>query len=525
MTGAEKSGSTSRVEQIGRYTLLSELASGGMATVHLARQEGAAGFGRIVVVKRLHPQFAKSPDFVCMLLDEARLASRVRHPNVVPVTDVVAHEGELLLAMEYVDGLSLSHVRKSVGRGQVPLSIVSAVGAGLLTGLHAAHQAYGENGELLRIVHRDVSPQNVMLGVDGVVRVVDFGIASATERLQTTAEGQIKGKLSYMAPEQARTQAIDARADLFSSAVVLWELLTGKQFAGGTPEQRLHFILNEPFESPSVYRPEVGPELDAVIMRALSRDPQARFESAEEMTHALLLAQPAAHTVEVSQWLKKVAAPLLAHRRMMFAEAESEARSASGMRTSAESMPVARAVEATARVTGPVSGAQGRTQDAASSREAATLAPKRSNLALIGLLAGGVLVLSGSIFAWTVASGPGARAREDAARSADTSASPQSNLKSIRPKSDAARDEARHAEQAATQSEHSAVKTESAPASSAQPTPELAPQQVKPAARPKPTSRPAAPPQPLAAPPASSACSPPYELLKGGFKRYKPECL
>src|SRR5258708_3975182 len=198
-----------------------------MATVHFGTLLGPVGFSRTVAIKRLHEQFAKDPEFVSMFLDEARVAARIRHPNVVQTLDVVATEGQIFLVMEYVQGESLSHlVRATRKRGKkIPPKIVATVLAGALHGLQAAHDAKDEHGAPLGIVHRDVSPHNVLVGVDGVSRVLDFGVAKAAGRLQSTRQGQLKGKVAYMAPEQVRGAAVDRQTDVYSAAVVLWETL------------------------------------------------------------------------------------------------------------------------------------------------------------------------------------------------------------------------------------------------------------------------------------------------------------
>src|SRR5262245_3092434 len=177
---------------VGRYALYGEIASGGMATVHFERLLGPVGFSRTVAIKRLHPQFAKDPEFVSMFLDEARLAARIRHPNVVATLDVVATKGELFLVMEYVQGESLSRLARAVmARGEnLPPRIVASIMCGVLHGLHAAHEARDQRGEPLGIVHRDVSPQNVLVGIDGTARVVDFGVAKASGRHQSTRKGK-----------------------------------------------------------------------------------------------------------------------------------------------------------------------------------------------------------------------------------------------------------------------------------------------------------------------------------------------
>jgi serine/threonine protein kinase len=194
--------------------MFGEIAAGGMATVHLGRLLGPVGFSRTVAIKRLHPQYAKDPDFVSMFLDEARVAARIQHPNVVPTLDVVSLEGELFLVMDYVAGESLGRLLRALrDRGpRVPPRIVGSIMTNVLYGLHAAHEARSERGEPLGLIHRDVSPQNVLVGLDGVARVLDFGVAKAAGRVQTTGDGQVKGKLSYMPPEQIAGGEIDRRA-------------------------------------------------------------------------------------------------------------------------------------------------------------------------------------------------------------------------------------------------------------------------------------------------------------------------
>src|SRR6478736_1694730 len=178
----------------GRYALYGEIAAGGMATVHIGRLLGPVGFARTVAIKRLHPHYAKDPEFVSMFLDEARLAARIRHPNVVPTLDVVALDGELFLVMEYVQGESFARLVREARRARldVPPEVISAIVVGALNGLHAAHEATSERGEPLNIVHRDVTPQNILVGSDGVARLLDFGVAKAAGSLHaTTRDGQI----------------------------------------------------------------------------------------------------------------------------------------------------------------------------------------------------------------------------------------------------------------------------------------------------------------------------------------------
>ena len=224
---------TSAEVTVGRYALHHEIASGGMAVVHIGRLMGPVGFARTVAIKRLHPHLAHNPEFVAMFLDEARLAARIRHPNVVSTLDVVATEGELFVVMEYVPGDALARLLFTASsRGEsVPLAIASSIMVDVLHGLHAAHEASDERGQPLGLVHRDVSPHNVLVGTDGAAHLIDFGIAKAAGRAQVTREGQLKGKLAYMAPEQLKGSSggakVDRRADVFAVGTILWEIVTG----------------------------------------------------------------------------------------------------------------------------------------------------------------------------------------------------------------------------------------------------------------------------------------------------------
>src|SRR3954468_3140893 len=225
-----------------------------MATVHLGLLLGPVGFSRTVAIKRLHAQFASDPEFVSMFLDEARLAARIRHPNVVPTLDVVATGGELFLVMEYVPGESIARLSRALRerRQTIPLRVLSATMAGVLHGLHTAHEAKDERGHPLGIVHRDMSPQNVLVGTDGVARVLDFGVAKAAGRMQTTRDGQIKGKLSYMPPEQLRGGAVSRQSDIYAAGVMLWELVTGQRlFAGDNEGFVVAKVLEGNVEAPS----------------------------------------------------------------------------------------------------------------------------------------------------------------------------------------------------------------------------------------------------------------------------------
>jgi serine/threonine protein kinase len=306
------------------YAMHGAIAAGGMATVHVGRLLGPSGFARSVAIKRLHPQLAANADIASMFAEEARLSARVIHANVVPVLDVVYADGELLLVMEYVRGESLSRLLAHAHPGgHVPIPIVAAVLADLLHGLHAAHEAKGEDGAPLRLVHRDVSPQNVLVGTDGVARVVDFGIAKALGLAPVTRDGQLRGKIPYMAPEQLARRSIDRRVDVYAAGVVLWEALAGKRLFHADDDATLFSkVLEEVVPPPSRFHDSVPEGLDAVVLRAIERDPERRFADARAMALALDDVVTRASPLAVAEWVKNSAAPALAERDARIAEME-----------------------------------------------------------------------------------------------------------------------------------------------------------------------------------------------------------
>lgn len=311
---------------VGRYALFDEIAAGGMATVHLGRLVGQVGFSRTVAVKRLHPQYAKDHDFVSMFVDEAKLASRIQHPNVVSTLDVVKTDDELFLVMEYVQGEALSKlVRQAARKGErIPVNIVLSVMSGMLHGLHAAHEAKSENREPLNLVHRDISPQNVHVGVDGVARVLDFGVAKAQVRSGATKDGQMKGKLSYMSPEQLNGQEVDRRSDVFSAGIVLWEALVGKRlFAGADTGEILAKVLRSEIPEPKTLLPDLPQTVSDVCMKALQRDPAKRFQTARDFAVALEQASSGATAHLVGEWVRDNGGEELAERANLVALVES----------------------------------------------------------------------------------------------------------------------------------------------------------------------------------------------------------
>jgi serine/threonine-protein kinase len=310
---------------VGRYVLYGELASGGMATVHFGRLSGPVGFSRTVAIKRLHPQFAKDPEFVTMFLDEARLCGRIRHPNVVPTLDVVTTQGEIFIVMEYVAGEALSKLLKaSVSRGvRMPPKVVATILSSVLHGLHAAHQTKDEHGRELGIVHRDVSPQNILVGADGTARVLDFGVAKAAGRMQTTRDGQVKGKIAYMPPEQLSGAALTKQVDIYAASVVLWEALAGRRlFDGETEAIVLARALEAVIDPPSRFNAPLTPAVDAVVLRGLARDPEQRFKTAREMALAIEQTIGLASPSEVGEWVELVAGEELTRRAQTVAAIE-----------------------------------------------------------------------------------------------------------------------------------------------------------------------------------------------------------
>jgi eukaryotic-like serine/threonine-protein kinase len=311
---------------VGRYAVFDAIATGGMATVHFGRLIGPAGFSRTVVIKRLHAQYAGDAEFATMFLDEARVAARIHHPNVVTVIDVVAEGREILLVMEYVHGESLAFLSRAEGRGEPRrLRILGNVISGALQGLHAAHEATGENGRPLGVVHRDVSPQNILVGADGNARMLDFGIAKAAGQVHCTGAGQVKGKIRYLSPEQVMCGDVDRRADLWAAAVVLWEALTGKKlFSGDCDGAVLSQVLNRPIPSPRELEPEVPEDVARVVMRGLERDRTRRFATAQEMATALEEAVGLLPPREVGAWVERLAHARLGARQQMLDDIEAE---------------------------------------------------------------------------------------------------------------------------------------------------------------------------------------------------------
>lgn len=319
----------STLVRVGRYQFADCIAKGGMATVHFARLQGDFDFSRIVAVKRLLPQFATDEQFKAMFVEEARLAARIRHPNVVPTLDVVADGTELILVMDYVHGDALSSLLRTLrlkSESIVPLEITTAIISDVLRGLAFAHATTNTHGEPLNIVHCDVSPQNILVGADGVSRVLDFGIAKATTSLPESSSGVLRGKPGYVAPEQLNGAPATPQSDLFSVGVVLWEMLTGQRLFGGGLRASLSRRQEGDVQPPSAFNPQVPAALDAVVMKALDSEPSRRFVDATAMMRVLEFACPPARPSKVAEWVEELAAETLTERHQMLSRLETEKR-------------------------------------------------------------------------------------------------------------------------------------------------------------------------------------------------------
>lgn len=296
-----------------------------MATVHIGRLRGAAGFSRTVAIKRLLPQFACNPEFEALFVHEARLVARIQHPNVVATLDVVADAGEVILVMDYVPGETLSRLMLAAAARseRVPERIALAIVRDALSGLHAAHEARDRRGEALDIVHRDVSPQNLIVGSDGVTRVLDFGIAKAATSIELTREGLVRGKAAYMAPEQLSGGPVTRRADIFALGVVLWEMLVGERLFPGGTRPELASGGDGRVASPRERGAPIEPALDAIVMRALAPRAEERFETARQMLEQISLSFELPSREEVANWVADSAGEDLKQRAALVARVES----------------------------------------------------------------------------------------------------------------------------------------------------------------------------------------------------------
>jgi serine/threonine-protein kinase len=382
---------------IGRYALFDEVAHGGMATVHVGRLVGPAGFSKTVAIKKMHGAVARNPEFIAMFLDEARLSGRIQHPNAVGIVDVIAADGEVFLIMEYVHGEPLSSLTRATQarHERVPPEVAVHVVRDALYGLHAAHEARDEQGEPLLLVHRDVSPQNILVGVDGVARVCDFGIAKAVGRLQETSTGQVKGKVAYMAPEQLLGKPLDRRVDVFAAGIVLWETLTGRRlFAADSSGEAMYRVLEGAIPPLAEIVPDIPPALAAAVARATSKNPDQRFATAEDFARELEHSTRLVSARTVGDWVRGVGGSELARRGERLREIESTPISSRVVRRASVPSP-AREVEHV-----PASADEPTRPDAIED-EAPPPRRRFGSLAVVGL---GFVLLAGGAATWLLSS-------------------------------------------------------------------------------------------------------------------------
>lgn len=378
-----------------RIALHDELASGGIATVYLGSAlDEATGARSVVAVKRLKDG-TSDPELVTMLFDEARCAKRIRHPNVVSIIDVVADPSGVMLVLQYVHGETLARLfRACVAKaGRLPAEIAVAIAIGILEGLEAAHEATDVDGTPLRIVHRDVSPQNVMIGDDGVPRLLDFGIAKAAGRLRTTRDGSVRGKLGYLAPEQLGAGA-SRRSDVFSAAVVLWELLTGRRLYPLMDPHAFLEALRSPPPPPSSAAPAIPPELDRIVLRGLARDVDDRYPTAKAMAADLVATVRFADRRSLAAFVEEHAGIELERRRTLV-RAALDGRAPTVECT--RGTPNGEELEATERISAD-SHAAHRDENAVATPPARATATK--SFRRHGAIAIGASLLVGSLVAW-----------------------------------------------------------------------------------------------------------------------------
>ncbi len=277
-------------QTLGKYEILQRLAAGGMAEIFLARTVGVLGFDKLVVIKRILPHLASRNDFIEMFLDEARIATTLGHANIVQTHEVGVHGKSYFMAMEYLAGEDVRTIVRHVGRdgARMPIEHALSVAIGVAAGLHYAHEKRDRDKKPLDIVHRDVTPQNVIVTYDGAVKLLDFGIAKASNRMNETRSGSFKGKVPYMSPEQCRGEPLDRRTDIFSLGILLYEMTLGRRlFAGDTDFQILKQIVEGPIRPPHEVDPSYDPRLSAIVMKTLAPDPKQRFQTARELQMAL----------------------------------------------------------------------------------------------------------------------------------------------------------------------------------------------------------------------------------------------
>ena len=323
--------SDSQPERLGRYELLSRIATGGMATIYLARERGIAGLQRFVVIKRILPHLMDDPQFVEMILREARITAQLSHPNVVQIYALGEDLGQYYIALEYIHGCTLRELQTIAGKmgRPFPLDVSLEIMNQACRGLHAAHELTDETGQALGLVHRDVSPHNLMLTEAGHVKLLDFGVAKTQRGQEVTTSGDLKGKYAYMSPEQAQHLDLDRRSDIFSLGIILWELLTGRRlFKKSSEIAMLQAVSAADVPRPELLNPQVPPAISACVMRALARSPKARHRDAEALRQALIDAARQDHvnmsTDGLAAFVKDVGGARIAARELILDKAQND---------------------------------------------------------------------------------------------------------------------------------------------------------------------------------------------------------
>jgi len=345
---------------IGNYVLCGELAKGGMATIYIGH---AVGSTEPLAIKKMNVH-GSSPELITMFLDELALAGSVKHRNIVRTIEVVSTDDDLCLVMEYVEGETVSKLVRAAREQNiaVPISIVAGIVVAALHALHAVHEATDANGKPLEIVHRDVSPQNIVVGIDGVTRLLDFGVAKAAVRLQQTRTGELKGKVAYMAPEQLERHEVTKLTDLYAMAIVLWEALSGRRlFEAETEGQLVRKVMQGTTDPPSTVRPDIPATLDAVVMRALAKEPADRYQTARQLAGAIEGGTTISRAPEIAEFVTAVAKKTLDARARRVATmlaggtVSTSTSSPSSSRMPAASVPSSQRIAA-ARPSGSSSG-------------------------------------------------------------------------------------------------------------------------------------------------------------------------
>ena len=291
---APKSGQRAAFEvtPFGRFYLLDRMATGGMAEIFRAKTFAEGGYENLLVIKRILPHISENEEFIEMFIDEARVCAALKHPNIVNVHDFGQIGAHYFLAMEYIEGSDVRKILRKLARARrrLPARYAAYIAREVALGLHHAHTRREGQDAAFGIIHRDVSPANVLLSFEGRVKIVDFGIAKALSNAYQTRDGVLKGKFDYMSPEQADGEALDARSDLFALGIVLWEMVTGRRlFKTPTDMQTLKKVRNAEVPPPSTHAPHLNPEFEALVMRLLSKDPGDRFESGKTLADELAL--------------------------------------------------------------------------------------------------------------------------------------------------------------------------------------------------------------------------------------------